>query len=122
MEREAVRHKLTTSLAYWHRRACRGQHYPLLACQRLIKNATSEIARRSLRLFQVEHLLFQQGERNCYYKRRTKAVTEPDRYTSLIIDATAQYVCRTPRKFRFEYKGKTLEQKLVGVLVHGAKE
>lgn len=66
----------------------------------------------------MEHLLFQQMERNYYYQRQFLAISQPERFTSLIIDGMAQDGCRIPRKTRFEYGGFRLEQKLTGVLVH----
>lgn len=74
---------------------------------------------RALRLLHMEHLLFQQSERNHYYMRRNQAVTNPTMYCSMIMDAMAQYVCRIPRKSKFDYDKATLDQKLIGVLVHG---
>lgn len=73
---------------------------------------------RALRVLQMEHLLFQQAERNAYYARRHDAVTKPEEYTSLNCDGMTQIICNIPRKYKFEYSARTLNQKLVGVLVH----
>lgn len=72
-----------------------------------------------LRLMQYDHRLFQQAERQAYYSRRMLAVSHPQLYLSLIVDGMQQATCEIPKKFRFEYSGDKLKQKLVGVLVHG---
>ena len=71
---------------------------------------------------QMEHLLFQQAERTCYYHRRNQALYDPENFTSINCDGMAQATCNIPRKCKFEHDGHTLNQKLVGVLVHGRKE
>lgn len=75
-----------------------------------------------LRLLQYDHRLFQQAERQAYYGRRLLAQSHPENYVSLIVDGMQQSTCEIPKKFKFEYKGTTMTQKLIGVLVHGNKE
>ena len=75
--------------------------------------------RRTLRVLQLEHRLFQQAERNCYYHRRNLAMVDPQNFTSMNADGMTQQVCNVPRKAHYDYDGRTLNQKIVGVLVHG---
>lgn len=77
---------------------------------------------RILRILHMEHLLFQQNERNHYYHRRNLACVDPENFTSMICDAMAQASCKIPRKLHYEYAGRLMEQKLVGVLVHGPQQ
>lgn len=77
---------------------------------------------RLLRTLHMEHLLFQQNERNHYYHRRNLACLDPDNFTSMICDAMAQASCKIPRKLQFDYKGDLMDQKLVGILVHGQEQ
>ena len=98
-----------------------------------------------LRHYQYEHRVFQQKERECYYSKRMLAQKEPAKYLSLICDGMQQATCAVPSKvctsppyrsrtgligvtwpgcdvvvqIKFEHGKKKLEQKLIGVIVHG---
>lgn len=91
--------------------------------QNLIKQNQRDPKRLSvLRLVQYDHLVFQQEERQMYYTRRQQAINQPHLYTSLTIDGMQQRTCLVPRKSKFEYPQTKLNQKLIGVLVHGGYE
>lgn len=75
-----------------------------------------------LRHFQYDHRLFQQGERLQYYSRRMLAIKNPHHYCSMIVDGMTQATTAIPNKADFAYNDKRLEQKLIGILVHGAGE
>lgn len=75
-----------------------------------------------LRLLQFDHRIFQQAERTYYYNRRTAAQTNPETVVSAIVDGMQQSTCEIPKKFKYEYKGELLKQKLIGVLFHGNQE
>ena len=93
----------------------------LLLRQILIGRTTSVMEIRALRLLQLEHLLPQQSERGQYYHHQHLATSQPHKYTSTTIDATAQDSCRIPRKTRYDYPGKRLTYKLIGAVVHRAR-
>lgn len=75
----------------------------------------------ALRLFQYDHILFQQVERNMYYLKRQLAHDYPREVASLICDGMQQATCLIPRKRAHAYNHEKLEQKLVAVLAHGAQ-
>lgn len=75
-----------------------------------------------LRHLQYEHRLFQMSERQMYYSRRLLAQQHPELYTSIIIDGMTQSTTAIPVKAHFSFETKKLEQKLIGVLVHGSGE
>lgn len=74
----------------------------------------------TLRLFQHDHNLFQQAERDMYYMRQGLAMRHPDEFASMIADAMQQATTRIPRKgSNHKYEGERMEQKLMAVLAHG---
>jgi len=85
----------------------------------MVKQATTATQKRALRVFQLEHRLFQQQERKHYYRRQQLACSDPDNNTSLIIDGMTQATCSIPRKYKYHYTEETLDQKIIGVLIHG---
>ena len=75
-----------------------------------------------LRHYQYDHRLFQQGERMGYYSRRMLAIKNPHLYCSFIVDGMTQATTAIPSKADFSYEEKKFEQKLIGILNHGAGE
>lgn len=77
---------------------------------------------RAIRVLQLEHRLFQQGERAHYYHRRQCAMMDPANNTSVVQDGAGQIWCELPLKAKYEHGKRKLKQKLVGDLVHGRDE
>lgn len=75
----------------------------------------------ALRLYQYDHILFQQAERNIYYLKRQLAHDYPKEIASIICDGMQQATCLIPRKRTYAYDLEKLEQKLVAVLAHGSQ-
>lgn len=90
--------------------------------QELVKREKDPQTLVVLRHLQYDHRLFQMSERQAYYSRRLLAQQNPNLYTSIIIDAMTQATTAIPTKAHFSYETKKLEQKLTGVLYHGANQ
>ena len=96
-------------------------HGSRVSCQVLLKKYmhTDHGVVATLRLFQYDHILFQQAERDMYYMRMGLAIRHPKDFASLIADAMQQATTRIPRKMIYKYDGARMEQKLMAVLAHG---
>jgi hypothetical protein len=69
-----------------------------------------------LRLYQYEHRVFQQREREGYYSKRLLAAKHPDRYLSLICDGMQQATTALPAKVCSSVAARSLIPRLLCVL------
>jgi hypothetical protein len=87
-----------------------------------MKNASSSSNRQRFLDAYEDHLAHQRRQRAKYYKHRQKAIDQPDKYMSIILDAMDQKKCTLPHVKR-ETKSSAdllrMKQKLMGCLVHG---
>ena len=81
----------------------------------------SKDERDKLKAMRKEHVAKQRKERDAYYIHRERAIMYPESYLSIIIDGMGQDKTNLPIGSSKIELGKNLEQRIVGVKVHGVK-
>ena len=83
--------------------------------------STSKDERDKLKRWRKDHVAKQRKERDAYYFHREQAVMYPDQYLSIIVDGMSQDKTNLPIGSSKIELSTNLEQRTIGVTVHGIK-